>query len=385
MRKLLLLVIIIVVAFNTKPFWEDYLNSSFMNDTIAKFDSFKEKPEVQNALTEINDRIGSILYGMEESLEDVKKEVQEPAESSEAVEVSKPELKKPELTKPENQMFSIHNLEIGDTRNTVEDMLGTPVRSSINEYGVEWHAYHQDYQNFLMASFDENDQVSALYTNQDLIASDSGIALNSTKEEVQETLGEPITRLRKGLVYYQLQDDGEYEIYQRNSSYITVFYDKHENDTVTALQIIDEDLEQGKKDIYSAESEGLKEGFEYQLFDLTNATRVNHDLPVLTWNENVRITARDHSLDMADNNYFNHTNLEGQSPFDRMQEDDIVFTVAGENLAYGQFSSIFAHEGLMNSMGHRKNIVKEEYEYLGVGVAFNEESQPYYTENFFSE
>jgi uncharacterized protein YkwD len=67
-----------------------------------------------------------------------------------------------------------------------------------------------------------------------------------------------------------------------------------------------------------------------------------------------------------------------------MKDDDVRFHLAGENLAYGQFSSIFAHEGLMNSLGHRKNILREEYEYLGVGVAFNNESQPYYTQNFFA-
>jgi uncharacterized protein YkwD len=38
-----------------------------------------------------------------------------------------------------------------------------------------------------------------------------------------------------------------------------------------------------------------------------------------------------------------------------------------------------------NSLGHRKNILKESYKYLGVGVAFNNESQPYNTENFYSD
>ncbi|WP_044022457.1 CAP domain-containing protein [Bacillus sp. SG-1] len=380
MRRLLLLVLIILVAYNTKPYWEEHIDPSILEDTIAKLESFKEKPEVQDALAGISDRISSIIYGLEDSLQEVKEEVKEPNNDAEAVEVSKPE-----LSKPEDQVFSVHNLEIGDTKEYVEQTVGTPVRSTVNEYGIEWHAYHQGYRNFLMVSFDENDQVSALYTNQDLIASDSGIGLNSSKDEVHKTLGEPISKIRKGLVYYQLQNDGEYEMYQRDDSYITVFYDKHENNTVTALQIIDEDLEHAKKDIYSDGNDGLKEGFEYQLFDLTNATRVNHGLPVLTWDEHVRSTARKHSLDMADNNYFNHTNLEGQSPFDRMQEDNITFTVAGENLAYGQFSSIFAHEGLMNSEGHRKNILKEEYEFLGVGVAFNQESQPYYTENFYRD
>ncbi|RIW38533.1 serine protease [Bacillus salacetis] len=371
---------IIVVAYNTKPYWEDYIDTSLWNDAAAQLDSFKEKPEVKNTLNDLNERFSALIFGLEDSLKEAKQDGKETQEAADAVEVSKPQ-----LSKPDNQVFSVHNLEIGDTREQAEQILGDPVRSSVNEYGVEWYTYHEDYHNFMMVSFDETNQVSALYTNQDLIASDSGAGLNSSKDEIHQVLGEPISKIRKGLVYYQLQNNGEYEIYQRDDSYITVFYDKHENDTVTALQIIDEDLEQDKKEIYASETGELKEGFEYQLFDLTNATRVNHGLPVLTWDDHVRSTAREHSLDMAENNYFNHTNLAGQSPFDRMQEDDITFTVAGENLAYGQFSSIFAHEGLMNSEGHRKNILKEEYEFLGVGVAFNQESQPYYTENFYRD
>lgn len=46
--------------------------------------------------------------------------------------------------------------------------------------------------------------------------------------------------------------------------------------------------------------------------------------------------------------------------------------MAGENLAYGQQNSIFAHEGLMNSLGHRKNILNTNFSTLGVGVDFNE-------------
>jgi uncharacterized protein YkwD len=376
MRRLLVLVLIVLVAFNTKPYWEDYVDSSLIKDTIAKIDEFKDKPEVQNALTTINDKISSIIFGLEDTIE----EAREPEDTTEAVEVSKPQ-----LSAPQDQVFSIHNIEIGDSIEVVEQAAGTPVRSSVNEYGVEWKTYHQDYRNFLMVAYDENDKVRGLYTNQDLISSTENVGLDSSKEEIHKILGEPITKLRKGLVYYQLQNDGEYEIYHLDNSYVTVFYDKHENNNVTGMQIIDESLEHDKKDIYSQASQELKEGFEYQLFDLTNAARVNHGLSILTWDDHVRTTARDHSLDMAENNYFNHTNLAGQSPFDRMEEDDVNFTVAGENLAYGQFSSIFAHEGLMNSMGHRENILKEEYEFLGVGVAFNGDSQPYYTENFYRD
>ncbi len=42
---------------------------------------------------------------------------------------------------------------------------------------------------------------------------------------------------------------------------------------------------------------------------------------------------------MAKNHYFDHTNLKGQSPFDRLKKDGITFNSAGENLAYGQVSN----------------------------------------------
>ena len=108
-------------------------------------------------------------------------------------------------------------------------------------------------------------------------------------------------------------------------------------------------------------------------------------MSILTYDDAVSNTARKHSEDMAIHNYFSHENLKGKSPFDRLEDDGLTFSYAGENLAYGQTSSIFAHEGLMNSMGHRKNILNSDYRNLGVGTAFNENATPYYTENFYSK
>ena len=223
------------------------------------------------------------------------------------------------------------------------------------------------------------------FTNQDLITSSREIKIGSSKQLVQNQLGTPKTTLRKNSINYQINNNETYDVFQINNSYVTIFYDKHENNTITAIQIINKEMEQSKDALYTKPSPQLKEGFEYQLFDLTNATRVKHGLSILNWDEKASKTAQKHSLDMAENQYFSHINLHGQSLFDRMKEDNISFITAGENLAYGQFSSIFAHEGLMNSLGHRKNILQKGYKRLGVGVAFNNESQPYYTENFYSD
>ncbi|MDT4089421.1 CAP domain-containing protein, partial [Staphylococcus aureus] len=117
-----------------------------------------------------------------------------------------------------------------------------------------------------------------------------------------------------------------------------------------------------------------------QNFDLVNAERKQHQLSTLKYSKQNSETARKHSKDMAKNHYFDHTNLKGQSPFDRLKKDGITFNSAGENLAYGQVSSIYAHQGLMNSIGHRKNILNDTFKILGVGVDFNDEKQPFWTE-----
>ena len=115
---------------------------------------------------------------------------------------------------------------------------------------------------------------------------------------------------------------------------------------------------------------------------MINAERAQRGLNTLTFDDDIATVARKHSKDMVDNNYFDHTNKSNQSPFDRLKHDGISFNGAGENIASGQQSSIYAHQGLMNSLGHRKNILRKEFKNIGVGVDFNDGDQPYWTENY---
>ncbi|WP_319941462.1 CAP domain-containing protein [Metabacillus sediminilitoris] len=341
-------------------------------DIRSDVNGIKENPEVMAAFETLNKEFQLLISELTDQLSDKEQPIQKNVE-------------KPTLDSPSEQSFSVHNVELGDDRSEVEGKVGTHKRSSLNEYGVNWVTYHDNYQNFFMVAYNQQNKVSGLYTNQDLVSSTKDITFKSSRDIVLSKLNEPLKSIRKGLVSYQIQNNQEYDTFLIDNHFVTIFYDKHENKTVTAIQIISDELEKQKAEYFTDPSEELKEGFEYQLFDLTNAARVNHGLSILSWEESVRETARNHSKDMADNNYFNHTNLEGQSPFDRMKEDDIAFRIAGENLATGQLSSIFAHEGLMNSLGHRENILQSGFESLGVGVAFNEESRPYYTENFLTQ
>jgi uncharacterized protein YkwD len=346
-------------------------------DSVQTEINVKNNPSLSDTLTNFYEKIQQLADQLGFQLKELPLLKQDPQQPKDKAKV--------ELTPPTDQVFSINNIELGNLKEDIDHNLGKANRSSLNEYGSKWYAYHENYRDFFMVMYDDTNKAAGLYTNQDLIASTNGIKLGSSKKEVRAKMGQPLTKIQKGMTVYQLQENSDYDIFLLKGTYVTVFYDKHEDNTVTAMQLIRKDFEEKKTDFYTKPNSALKEGFEYQLFDLTNASRAQHQLPILTWDEHVQATARKHSTDMAVNHFFDHTNLKGESPFDRMKEDDISFYLAGENLAYGQFSSIFAHEGLMNSLGHRENILRKDYEFLGVGVAFNDESQPYYTENFFAK
>lgn len=373
-RKLFGILLLIVLLFFTRPVWEasveEYVDLSFLDSVDEVIGNVTADTEVSKAIDEAKYFTTRISHQLQAMV----------TESSAAL----PEaVAKPELSDTDS-MVAVHNVTLGMSKEQAQQKLGLPLRLMENEYGTDWHSYHQDYQNYVLLSYDETGEVNGMFTNQDLISSAKGLSMDSTKAQVREMFGTPLTSLQKGRVQYILDSRDEYDLFETADSYTTVFYDVHEGDTVTAVQVIDKDLEEQRSEIYAEPSPEVKEGYEFLLFELTNSARIQRELPLLKWDEETMGTARDHSQEMADERYFSHTNPDGQSPFDRMKEDGITFFIAGENLAYGQYSAVFAHEGLMNSMGHRENIVKPDFGYLGVGVAFNSDNQPYFTANFFN-
>ena len=70
--------------------------------------------------------------------------------------------------------------------------------------------------------------------------------------------------------------------------------------------------------------------------------------------------------DLAKGYYFKHISPKYGSIFDMMKDNDIYYTVAGENLA-GNISSKKAVEAWINSETHRDNILTD-YKYTGIGV-----------------
>jgi uncharacterized protein YkwD len=106
---------------------------------------------------------------------------------------------------------------------------------------------------------------------------------------------------------------------------------------------------------------------ETQMLQLVNQERTSRGLPPLEADPELTEVARRHSADMFARGYFSHYTPEGKDPFDRMRESGVRFRAAGENLAIAPTLQI-AHNGLMNSPGHRANILRPSFGRVGIGI-----------------
>ncbi|HZS07286.1 MAG TPA: CvpA family protein [Blastocatellia bacterium] len=106
---------------------------------------------------------------------------------------------------------------------------------------------------------------------------------------------------------------------------------------------------------------------EARMLELVNRERAAAGLAALAPDAELTEVARRHSTDMFVRGYFSHITPEGRSPFDRMRATGVRFLAAGENLALAPTLTI-AHNGLMNSPGHRANILRPSFGRVGIGI-----------------
>jgi len=268
------------------------------------------------------------------------------------------------------------SLSIGDSKTTTTTKLGAQKTAVINEFGASTSIYHNNYNNFYAISYLSN-KIASVYTK-DKNYSINGVSVSNTIAQLESKLG--TTYETTGNTY-----PIEIITYSLPKYEANFFIDVHKDNKISAIYLVDHKLIDKNPNLYPKKSTTLERSYETLLFELTNAERKTHGVAVLQNSSKVAKVARNHSVDMGVNDYFNHNNLKGKSPFDRLSDSGIQFRNAGENIAMGYTSPYFAHEALMNSLGHRKNIISTSYTQLGVGAYFADwtyGSIPYYTENF---
>jgi uncharacterized protein YkwD len=111
---------------------------------------------------------------------------------------------------------------------------------------------------------------------------------------------------------------------------------------------------------------------EHRLLAMMNRDRQAAGLPALLWDDRVAAVARGYSEEMRRTKVVAHISPTSGSAADRVRAANIKTAVVLENVARA-YGIVEAHEGLMNSPGHRANLMSALATHVGIGVVYGEE------------
>ncbi|MGW1136122.1 CAP domain-containing protein [Streptomyces zhihengii] len=119
---------------------------------------------------------------------------------------------------------------------------------------------------------------------------------------------------------------------------------------------------------------------ETAVLRLVNEERAQVGCAPVTASTSLSNLARAHSEDMAARGFFDHTDPDGATPWDRAEKAG-VSGLGGENIARGQADAGAVMNAWMQSEGHRANILNCDFTTMGVGVHMGD-GGPWWTQNF---
>lgn len=246
---------------------------------------------------------------------------------------------------------------------------GKPARVEPSEYGFQWYVYNRDYKNFFMAGVKDG-MVVASFTSAKTLNYMGLFKLNSTRAAVRARLGNPVSYIRSGNSISILSSASQRDFFEVGANYVIVFYDTIKGGKVTSLMVVPKECEAAAVSNSIELTPDMLAAYSRITVDLINATRARNGLSTLKVNAKMAKLAISRSSDMRDRDYFSHFTPDNVSPFTQAKRMGIRYKSFGENIAYGNHNAIFAHESFMNSAGHRSNILKSNYRYVGTGTAY---------------
>ncbi|MEY8877019.1 MAG: CAP domain-containing protein [Leptothrix sp. (in: b-proteobacteria)] len=102
----------------------------------------------------------------------------------------------------------------------------------------------------------------------------------------------------------------------------------------------------------------------------------------LIWNSRLYAAAAGHSTDMAANNYFSHTSLDGRTFVNRIVATGYTYRGIGENLGKGQASVTAVLAAWLASPGHCVNLMQPLFTEVGLACVRDSAGVPYWSLEF---
>lgn len=255
-------------------------------------------------------------------------------------------------------------ITLGESADSLQDKLGSPSRIAKTEMDYEYYVYNNNYKKLLFVAIKDN-EVAGYYTDS-LDFNYLGISSGSSLERVNRSLNTDLT-----MNYVLIHTTEQYALH--------IFMDEIGGGIVTGMSLMATDV---KEKDYSAE---IIRDKELLIYDITNSMRKRNGLPILSWSSTAAKASAKHSIDMAENRYFDHYNLYHKDPGDRLKEEGIYYQSIGENIIAGHENAIISCHAWYNSQEHRDNILNKKYTSLGVGLTYMEDSiyKTYITQMFY--
>ncbi len=257
--------------------------------------------------------------------------------------------------------YNSKTINFNVTPTTVKSLLGNPqdtLTDKIALGNVTVYVYCSNYSNLGIFTFINNKLTQFYSNNKYTSVSDKGSTFSLSKATVSE-------------FYYTIGNIN-----------IETYIDNHASKGAYTYSYL---ASVGEK--YTFEKTSVYTTHQKLVFHLTNGCRALNGVSPLTYCTTAQKAAYKHSLDMATNNYFSHTSLNGNDVVDRLDAVGINnWYACGENIAAGLRDPYVLTEAWYNSTGHRSNMLNKNFENLGVGIAYGPNSgyKYYSTQNFYA-
>lgn len=123
-----------------------------------------------------------------------------------------------------------------------------------------------------------------------------------------------------------------------------------------------------------------------EMLSLVNGVRADNGVAPLRLNSVMNQAAYAHSYDMAHNNYFSHTGLNGSTFSQRLAAAGYTGSPRGENIAAGNLTVAATFNQWLNSSGHLNNMLNPNSNEMGIGYAsYNSSTYTHYWTQVFGK
>lgn len=282
---------------------------------------------------------------------------------------------------------------LGKDIDSLKTVLGEPTRVDLSAYGFHWWLFNNEPNQYIQAGVVNGKVVTAYGIGSSVNVQPFKIGQHIEEIFSMNVIEPDVTFEYNGSSYkFELseQDMNTRPIIKMGEYFVQLYIDKFTS-SVSSIRYMDKETivkQRPYEMVYRGSlieppvlSEGdwirIEAGLEKQILDITNAIRVRHELPTLEWDEKTAEVAYSHSKDMAIEDYFSHESDQYGDLSERLKAAEILYQLAGENIAANYTDGPAVVEGWLNSESHREALLNEEFTHLGVGVY-----QRHYTQNF---